>query len=580
MYDVFGISAGSNDPMNAAGDASLHGDTLTVYGAEVTTFDTPFANGYTLNHTIPDLLGWTDLVQVGNAGEIFYDENDNVVGSNLQAGDNGIAIYLSFMPEAAVDWYIVDGDTMGWDISAVEQFMGALLGHLRAVSPPVVDLSGSSTHFGVASGITTANVDGMAVDGDGTLASVSVVYDIDGTDYIEPMTDDGEGHYSATLTLTAWTDTSTCNYQLSATDNDGLTSITGMGQFWGTTLVPTADILLMSDLYEPYGADGPYGDLGPTLSDSIVNANLTALGQEYDTWSVYWNYHPDPMSVLSNYDAVIYHGVFDWIDNPEETDVHPLGEFVANGGYLLFSSEEALGTYTGWDDISFPEGHFVHDVLGVEWVMNDVGYDSVNVKDGLAVTTDMGTSELDLDGSITYYGSMADIVDPLGWGSPDQLPSPFETHDSMLPSWTGGAYDVSTQNGNVVFMPFNLSMMPDSSQQAVMGNFLAWSAGTVSNEDESNLPTEFALYENYPNPFNPVTTIRFDVPEISDVNITVYNVLGKQVNSFDLNTMSPGAHHIKWRGIDNAGKPVSSGLYFYTIKAGDFFATKKMMLLK
>ena len=574
MYDVFGISGGGNDPMNDDETASLHGDTLTVYGAEVTTFDTPFTDGYTQNHTILETAGWTDLIEANDADEIFYDEDDNVVGTNLQSGDNGTAIYLSFMPEAAVDWYIVDGDTMGWDISAVEQFMGALLSHLGAVSPPLVDLSGSSTHFGVASGITTAHVDGMAVDGDGTLTSVSVVYDIDGTDYSEAMTDDGEGHFSATLTLTAWTDTSLCNYQLSATDNDGLTSLTGIGQFWGTTLVPTADILLMSDHYVPYWV------YGPGVADSIVNSNLTALGQAYDTWSVYDNYHPDPVSVLSHYDAVIYHAVYDWIDNPEETDVHPLGEFVADGGYLLYSSEEALGTYTGWDDISFSEGHFVYDVLGVSWVMNDIGYDSVNVKDDLAVTADMDTSEILFNTAIDYYGSMADIVDPLYWGSEDQLPSPFQSHDSMLPSWTGGEYDVSTEHGNVVFMAFNLSMMPDDDQQAIMGNFLAWSASTVSNEDELNLPTEFALYENYPNPFNPVTTIRFDVPEISDVNITVYNVLGKQVNSFDLNTMSPGTHHIKWRGIDNAGKPVSSGLYFYTIKAGDFFATKKMMLLK
>ena len=574
MYDVFGISGGGNDPMNDDETASLHGDTLTVYGAEVTTFDTPFTDGYTQNHTILETAGWTDLIEANDADEIFYDEDDNVVGTNLQSGDNGTAIYLSFMPEAAVDWYIVDGDTMGWDISAVEQFMGALLSHLGAVSPPLVDLSGSSTHFGVASGITTAHVDGMAVDGDGTLTSVSVVYDIDGTDYSEAMTDDGEGHFSATLTLTAWTDTSLCNYQLSATDNDGLTSLTGIGQFWGTTLVPTADILLISDHYVPYWV------YGPGVADSIVNSNLTALGQAYDTWSVYDNYHPDPVSVLSHYDAVIYHAVYDWIDNPEETDVHPLGEFVADGGYLLYSSEEALGTYTGWDDISFSEGHFVYDVLGVSWVMNDIGYDSVNVKDDLAVTADMDTSEILFNTAIDYYGSMADIVDPLYWGSEDQLPSPFQSHDSMLPSWTGGEYDVSTEHGNVVFMAFNLSMMPDDDQQAIMGNFLAWSASTVSNEDELNLPTEFALYENYPNPFNPVTTIRFDVPEISDVNITVYNVLGKQVNSFDLNTMSPGTHHIKWRGIDNAGKPVSSGLYFYTIKAGDFFATKKMMLLK
>ena len=188
--------------------------------------------------------------------------------------------------------------------------------------------------------------------------------------------------------------------------------------------------------------------------------------------------------------------------------------------------------------------------------------------------------DIPLNAALDYFGSMADIVDPLYWGTDDQLPSPFESSDGAVTALGVPSYYVSTENANVVFMAFNLSMMPDDAQQAVLGKFLAWSGSTTSNEDVLNLPTQFALYENYPNPFNPVTTIRFDVPEISDVNITVYNVLGKQVNSFDLNTMSPGTHHIKWRGIDNAGKPVSSGLYFYTIKAGDFFATKKMMLLK
>ncbi len=99
----------------------------------------------------------------------------------------------------------------------------------------------------------------MAVDGDGTLTSVSVVYDIEGTDYTEAMTDDGEGHFSATLTLTAWTDTSICSYQLSATDNDGLISLTGIGQFWGTSFVPSGDanVLYIEDSYAPYAGYGP-----------------------------------------------------------------------------------------------------------------------------------------------------------------------------------------------------------------------------------------------------------------------------------------------------------------------------------
>ncbi|SVA46242.1 uncharacterized protein METZ01_LOCUS99096, partial [marine metagenome] len=528
MYDVFGISAGVNDPMNDAGDASLHGDTLTVYGAGETSLDSPFTDGYDMNHTILMTAGWTDLVEAGDATGIFLDDDDSEVGATMAHANGGTATYLAFMPESGVDWYIVDGDTMGWDITQVEDFTNALLGYLGAVSPPQVSVDGpSSTRFGVASGITTATINGSAADGDGTLTSVNAVYDIDGTENTTAMTDNGDGTFSATIDLTAWTDTSSCTYWLSATDNDGLTQTSGFGYFWGTSHDPSgADVLLMSDHYVPYWVYGP-GD-----ADSIVNVNMASLGVAYDTWSVWDNYQPDPGSVLSQYDAVVYHAVYDWVLNPTETDVHPLGEFVASSpsNFLLYSSEEVIGTYTDWEDISIPAGHFVHDVLGVEWAMNDIGYDTVNVLDDVAVTADMTTDDIPLNAALDYFGSMADIVDPLYWGTDDQLPSPFESSDGAVTALGVPSYYVSTENANVVFMAFNLSMMPDDAQQAVLGNFLAWSGSTTSNEDELNLPTQFALYENYPNPFNPVTTIRFDVPEVSDVNITVYNLLGKQVN--------------------------------------------------
>ena len=487
MYDVFGIASGENDPMDAADENALHGDTLTVFGDDATTFDSPFVdpNGLDLNHTILETAGWTDLITPGAATTIFVDEDDNAVGTTMDHSTGGTASYLSFMPEAAVDWYIDNGDTLGLDLTQVDAFVGALLNYVAAVSPPVAELDlASSTRFGVVAGLSSASISGSAVD-DGSVASAEAHFNITsgpsdsvGTEYTVGMTDDGNGDYSATidLTTTVWTDSSTCTYWLLATDDGGLAEQSESGLFFGTTFVPTAGSVLYIFDYATYWT------YGPSASDSSVMANMTAANVSYDRWSVYDNYQPDPSSVLSHYDKVIYTGVYDWNANPIDSDIHPLGEYVASGGYLLFSSEEALGTYTDWEDVSFGEGTFVHDVLGVEWVMNDIAYDSVNVKDVVSVTGGMNADELTMNASIDYFGSMADIVDPLGWGTEDQLPSPFETHDSGLPSWTGGAYDVSIENGSVVFMAFNLAMLPDSTQQAVIGNFVDWTINTPPSD--------------------------------------------------------------------------------------------------
>jgi len=90
----------------------------------------------------------------------------------------------------------------------------------------------------------------------------------------------------------------------------------------------------------------------------------------------------------------------------------------------------------------------------------------------------------------------------------------------------------------------------------------------------------YKLIKNYPNPFNPVTTLRYDLPENSHVNITIYDMLGRQVKNLINQTQDAGYKSVRWNATDDYGKPVSAGIYLYQIQAGEFVQTKKMVLLK
>ena len=94
------------------------------------------------------------------------------------------------------------------------------------------------------------------------------------------------------------------------------------------------------------------------------------------------------------------------------------------------------------------------------------------------------------------------------------------------------------------------------------------------------IPTEFALHENYPNPFNPTTTLRFDLPDISDVTLTIYNMLGQRVKTFNMNDTPAGFHSIKWNATNDYGDPVGAGVYLYQLRANQYVKTRKMVLLK
>ena len=83
------------------------------------------------------------------------------------------------------------------------------------------------------------------------------------------------------------------------------------------------------------------------------------------------------------------------------------------------------------------------------------------------------------------------------------------------------------------------------------------------------------MHNNYPNPFNPSTTISYDLPVANDVRIVIYNLMGQEVRRWEIQGQTAGFHKVIWNASD-----VASGIYFYRLRTGDFVQTKKMVLLK
>jgi hypothetical protein len=102
----------------------------------------------------------------------------------------------------------------------------------------------------------------------------------------------------------------------------------------------------------------------------------------------------------------------------------------------------------------------------------------------------------------------------------------------------------------------------------------------VSASEAGRLPAEYSLDQNYPNPFNPVTTIRYALPAASEVNLTIYNLLGGKIRTLVEGPIPAGYHEALWDGKNNAGAAVTSGLYIYRLTAGGYQSIRKMILVK
>jgi len=107
-----------------------------------------------------------------------------------------------------------------------------------------------------------------------------------------------------------------------------------------------------------------------------------------------------------------------------------------------------------------------------------------------------------------------------------------------------------------------------------------FTVGYVAIAEAIALPTEYILDQNYPNPFNPSTTLRYGLPEDSEVSMIIYDIRGNTVRTIDSGSQVAGWYEHVWNGMNDEGQPVSTGLYLTRLRAGSYTKTIKMLYLK
>jgi hypothetical protein len=142
----------------------------------------------------------------------------------------------------------------------------------------------------------------------------------------------------------------------------------------------------------------------------------------------------------------------------------------------------------------------------------------------------------------------------------------FAASDTLLSKWRTGEHDASTVLlAESAYATYALGAMQDARDNVV----------GVDGRTITAVPAKYSMHQNYPNPFNPTTTIGYKLPQRVHVSLRVFNLLGQEVTVLVDEVQSAG-----YKSVDFSGSGLPSGVYLYRLTAGDFVATKKLVLLK
>jgi len=272
-------------------------------------------------------------------------------------------------------------------------------------------------------------------------------------------------------------------------------------------------------------------DLVAGVSTEIPGLDMEILGEELEAPEVYMVFHEDSTGMIieieedEDYGDMIDTSYFDW--------------FATSDSLWLFEDEWICDGGEGYTD-SFSSEEECNEECNT-----DCYYDEDN--DGMAIYYEFSDDTLFI--SVTEYPC-----------------EDFNDYDECIEEGEMDLFIGELEDIQDFYIHNTLVMLPTGDD--------------VSLADVTVMPEKFTLHQNYPNPFNPVTTLRYDLPENGNVNITIYDMLGRQVKTLINQNQDAGYRSVVWNATNNYGEPVSAGIYLYQIQAGEYMQTKKMVLLK
>jgi len=243
---------------------------------------------------------------------------------------------------------------------------------------------------------------------------------------------------------------------------------------------------------------------------------------------------------------------------------------LSNGGKLFL---------TGQDIAETGMGSTLCNILGIEFSQNSTlsivkGVSGDNIGNNLVfILSGYGGASNQTSSDIIRVTDSSTTTTIFNYGTGSANPA-------------GVRYVSSTDNSKAIFLGFGAESINDPVRRQtllsrIFNFFNSPYTGVEDEEKDLKIPEKFELLHNYPNPFNPETTIAFSVAKRSNVSITVYNSLGQIIRTLLKKDLSAGNHKISWNGTDDSGRQVSSSVYYYQmISDAGFKQTRKLLLIK
>jgi hypothetical protein len=308
-----------------------------------------------------------------------------------------------------------------------------------------------------------------------------------------------------------------------------------------------------------------------TLNNVTVSGNTSVAGGGVGlsnayvdiTNSIVWDNTGNEVWVYSGSATVAYSDIEGGFGGEGNIDADPLFTDVDNGDYTLQGNSPCKDAGTADTD-----GDGDEDIIDYFGTAPDMGaYEFSLAVTGLQYTIENASVILDWD----------PIVDAGFYKIERSIDAEFTTDVEPSILQTNTHTDIDLEWDTEYFYRVSAYV---SGLWADYSNVVSVTLEYVNIAGANDIPTVYKVHQNHPNPFNPVTSLRYDLPEDGLVNITVYDMMGRSIKSLVNSNQSAGYRSIQWNATNNAGQPVSAGLYLYTIEAGKFRQTKKMVLLK